>query len=110
MLPPSDWTKSQVDRLGDRLRKGDISETDLRQLNNYRRSFIEPYQAVVRKIQDELKLEPTGRTPKTPTSILDKLRREHVRLSQMQDIAGCRLIVQDLATQDEVVERLKGLF
>jgi putative GTP pyrophosphokinase len=28
----------------------------------------------------------------------------------MQDIAGCRLIVQDLATQDEVVERLKELF
>jgi putative GTP pyrophosphokinase len=27
----------------------------------------------------------------------------------MQDVAGCRLVVQDLAEQDDVVERLSGL-
>lgn len=110
MLPSNELTKSQTDRLGDRLRKGDITEADLRLLNTYRRSFVEPYNAVVREIQNKLKLEPTGRVPKTVSSILDKLRREHVRLSQMQDIAGCRLIVQDLANQDDLVERLKELF
>lgn len=110
MLPLNELTKSQTDRLGDRLRKGNISEADLRLLNTYRLSFVEPYKAVVREIQDILKQEPTGRVPKTPSSIVDKLRREHVRLSQMQDIAGCRIIVQDLSSQDDLVERLKDLF
>lgn len=31
-----------------------------------------------------------------------------MRLSQMQDIAGCRLVVQDIFAQDLVVEQLKG--
>jgi putative GTP pyrophosphokinase len=38
------------------------------------------------------------------------LRRESIRLTQIQDIAGCRLTVPDLATQDSVVESLKQLF
>ena len=71
-------SKTQIDRLGDRLRKGDVSEDDLRLLNDYRRSYIAPYEAVVKKIQDELKLAPTGRTPKTRTSILYKLRRQRL--------------------------------
>ncbi len=29
MLPPSNLSKNQIDRLGDRLRKGDINEDDL---------------------------------------------------------------------------------
>jgi ppGpp synthetase/RelA/SpoT-type nucleotidyltranferase len=102
-------SKSQIDRLGDRLRGGGSSD-DLHLLNNYRRSFIEPYNEVVKKIQNELKLEPTGRIPKTVTSILGKLRRQHVRLSQMQDIAGCRLVVQSLSRQELVVAQLKNLF
>src|SRR6267378_4026262 len=110
MLPSSEFTKNQIDRLGDRLRRGGISAADLRLLNNYKRSFTRSYETAVGKIQGELKLEPTGRFPKTTTSIIDKLQREHVRLSQMQDIAGCRLIVEDMASQDEVITRLKGLF
>jgi putative GTP pyrophosphokinase len=106
----NDLSKSQIDRLGHRLRKERPNETDLRLLNTYRRSFIDPYETVVGKIKDQLKLQPTGRTPKTATSILEKLRREHVRLSQMQDIAGCRIIVEDLTSQDQVVSQLRTLF
>ena len=110
MLPSSDLSKSQVDRLGDRLRKGDINEDDLRLLDSYRRSFTDAYEKVVGHIRDQLELEPTGRPAKSTTSIIDKLQRESIRLSQMQDIAGCRVIVPLLASQDEAVQRLKLLF
>jgi putative GTP pyrophosphokinase len=110
MLPPLDLSKSQVDLLGDRLRKGDISEDDLRLLDSYRLSFTDAYEDVVWQIVNDLGLEPTGRSGKSTTSIIDKLRRESIRLSQMQDIAGCRIIVDDIASQDKLTASLKALF
>jgi putative GTP pyrophosphokinase len=110
MLPSLEWTKNQVDRLGDRLRKGDISGDDLRLLDSYRRSFSDAYENVVGQIRDRLELEPTGRPAKSTTSIIDKLQRESVRLSQVQDIGGCRLTVADITTQDEVVAQIETLF
>ncbi len=110
MAPSPEWTKSQVDRLGDRLRKGDISEDDIRLLDDYRHSFTDAYEDVVWLIVHELKLEPTGRRAKTNASIIDKLRRESIRLSQMQDIAGCRIVVNDISAQDKVTARLTELF
>jgi ppGpp synthetase/RelA/SpoT-type nucleotidyltranferase len=109
-LDTLEFSKNQVDRLGDRLRRGDISENDLRLLDTYRRSFTQAYEDVVGRIASELGLEPTGRPAKSTTSIIDKLQRETVRLSQMQDIAGCRIVVPLLAAQDEVIHRLKILF
>jgi putative GTP pyrophosphokinase len=110
MPPRSELSKSQIDRLGNRLRKGDIGDLDLRLLDSYRRSFTEAYEAVVGQIRDQLGLEPTGRPAKSTTSISEKLRRESIRLSQIQDIAGCRLIVKDMAKQDEVTAQLSKLF
>jgi putative GTP pyrophosphokinase len=109
MPSPPELSKSQIDRLGDRLRKGNISQVDLRLLDRYRRSFTEAYEAIVGRIRHQLGLEPTGRPAKSTTSIIDKLRRESIRLSQIQDIAGCRLIVKGIAAQDDVVIRLRGL-
>jgi putative GTP pyrophosphokinase len=100
-------SKTQVDRLGDRLRKGKIEEGDFRRLDAYRRSFAEAYEEVVAAIRHATQLDPTGRPAKSTTSIVEKLRRETIRLSQMQDIAGCRLVVGDVLAQNQVVERLK---
>ncbi len=110
MVPALNPSKNQIDRLGDRLRKGSIYDDDLRLLDSYRRSFTEAYELVIGQIRNQLNLEPTGRPAKSTTSIIDKLQRESIRLSQMQDIAGCRIVVADLLTQDEVVERLTDLF
>jgi hypothetical protein len=41
------FSKTKVDQLGDRLRKGNITDDDLRLLDNYRRSFAGAYEAVV---------------------------------------------------------------
>jgi DNA-binding protein YbaB len=103
-------SKTQIDRLGERLKKGNISEADLRLLDLYRRSFSEAYEVVVENIRKKLALEPTGRPAKSTTSISDKLRRESIRLTQIQDIAGCRLIVADVTNQESVVQSLKSLF
>lgn len=110
MLPSHELTKTQIDRLGNRLRRGDPTQSDLRLLNDYRRSFSESYEDVASRIRDQLGLEPAGRPTKSTTSIVGKLRREKTRLSRMQDIAGCRLVVEDILTQDVVIENLKGLF
>jgi len=42
-------TKTQIDRLGNRLKKGTISEADLRFLDLYCRSFSGAYEIVVLK-------------------------------------------------------------
>lgn len=103
-------SKTQIDRLGNRLKSGIITEDDLRLLDQYRRSFANVYETVVGLIRDKLGLEPTGRPAKSTTSIADKLKRESIRLTQIQDIAGCRLIVADIAAQESVIQSLTGLF
>src|SRR5208337_3632038 len=102
-------SKTQIDQLGDRLRKGEVSDEHIGLLESYRFSFAEAYEEVVACIQNAAQLEPTGRRAKSTTSIIEKLRRETIRLSQMQDIAGCRIVVASLLVQNQVVERLKSV-
>ena len=103
-------SKSQVDQLGERIRKNGITEADLQLLDFYRRSFARAYDHVVTTIRNDLGFEPTGRPTKSTTSIADKLARESLRLSQMQDIAGCRIVVADIIEQDALVDRLTEVF
>jgi ppGpp synthetase/RelA/SpoT-type nucleotidyltranferase len=103
-------TRTQLDRLGNRIRNGNISDEDLRLLDEYRLSFADAYDSIIRAIREQLLLEPTGRPAKSTTSIADKLFRESIRLSQIQDIAGCRLVVSDISEQYSVVQSLQDLF
>lgn len=103
-------SKTQIDRLGNRIKKDPLTESDLRLLDDYRRSFGEAYEATVRIIREQLRLEPTGRPAKSTGAIIEKLRRESIRLSQIQDISGCRIIVIDIAEQERVVASLRTTF
>jgi putative GTP pyrophosphokinase len=103
-------SKTQIDRLGDRLRKGSPTEADLISLDEYRLSFESAYETVVVTIREKLHLEPTGRPAKSTSSLMDKLNRESIRLTQVQDIAGCRIVVNDILEQERVVNILRGLF
>lgn len=105
----TDLSKTQIDRLGDRLRKGIISEADLKMLDDYRKSFGVVYGEVIRTIED-FNLKQTGRPAKSTTSIVDKLNRESIRLSQIQDMAGCRIVVENIQTQNKVVDRMRDAF
>jgi hypothetical protein len=98
-------SRTQIDRLGERLKGGPHTESDLRLLDDYRRSFGDAYEAVVRTIRQRGEF-PTGRLAKSTVSIVEKLRRESIRLSQIQDIAGCRVIVGNVVDQEQFVASL----
>ncbi len=101
---------TQIDRLGDRLRKGDVSDDDLKLLEDYRGSFSEAFELIDGKIRRVLELDPTARPRKSTESIIYKLQRETIRLSQMQDIAGCRITAPEIYTQDAYVMAISNLF
>lgn len=103
-------SKTQIDRLGERLKKGGFDETDLQLLDEYRRSFTLAHEFVIKIIESQFALKVTGRPRKTTESIAQKLRRESIRLSQIQDIAGCRVQVTDLEEQNQIVEALQAAF
>jgi putative GTP pyrophosphokinase len=98
-------SRSEVDRLGNRLRSA-VTVEDLRLLDKYRRSFASEYEAVVSHLRNSLLLDVSGRPAKSTTAIVDKLKRESIRLSQMQDIAGCRIIVEHIKAQDELISAI----
>jgi putative GTP pyrophosphokinase len=103
------FSKTKIDRLGDRLRVGPATEGDLRLLDEYRRTFQNAYDTVVRRLRDRGEF-PTGRPAKSTISIIEKLRRESLRLSQMQDVAGCRVVVRNVLEQDNLVAELRDEF
>ncbi len=99
-------SKAQIDRLGERLRAQAFGEAELRLLDEYRRTFGSAYDRVVANVQRILGVPVSGRPAKSTSSIIEKLNRESIRLSQMQDIAGCRAIVADLPHQDLAVNAM----
>jgi ppGpp synthetase/RelA/SpoT-type nucleotidyltranferase len=96
-------SKTQIDRLGERLRVGAIDRDDVIMLASYRSQFRPAYEHCVATLHRELGLIPSGRPAKSTVALQNKLRRETVRLSQIQDIAGCRIVLSDGLVQDNVV-------
>ncbi len=103
-------SKSQIDRLGDRLRSGLATDDDVRLLDEYRRAFRLAYDLVRFRVKELTGLTPSGRPAKSSTAITEKLAREHARLSQIQDIAGCRIVVLNTVVQDRVTTDLRAAF
>lgn len=105
------FTKSQIDRLGNRLRRSERPAVgDLDALERLRIDYDPMLVEIVQRLRSELELAPTSRL-KTTGTILDKLKREQTRLSTMQDIAGARIVIPgDLTEQDRVVAAIGSLF
>ena len=78
-------------------------------LKNIAAHLLKAYEIVKETIRQKLGLTPTGRS-KTKQSITEKLRRQSTRLTRIQDIAGCRVVVYGIEHQDLIVNRLKELF
>ena len=102
-------SKTKIDQLGERLKQA-RSDEDIRLLDEYRFSFGEAYETVISRVRGIVPAPPSGRPVKTTDSIVDKLRRESIRLTQMQDIAGCRVVVEDIAEQNRSVAALIAAF
>jgi ppGpp synthetase/RelA/SpoT-type nucleotidyltranferase len=117
----TDWTRSAIDRLGDRLRNEDPLQINTLSLLQEYFATLEPFaDETFATIQHSVELIPgfdednppstTRRRLKTLTSIREKLRRQSTKLSQMQDIVGCRIVVASLETQNDVVRSLATQF
>lgn len=105
------FTKSQINKLGERLRKEELLTSEaLEQLQAFRALHDAPLAQAQRQIQEQLRIQAAPRL-KTVGTIIEKLRREKSRLSEMQDIAGLR-IVQSMSwnAQTSRVRKLEELF
>jgi len=92
-------SNSQIKKLGDRLRTGNISDNDLALLDAFRQTYSDvdkqAYQLIHGALASTTGWTITKRKRKTQQSIVDKLcRQPNLRLPQMQDIAGCRIVIQ----------------
>jgi len=109
-------SNSQITKLGDRLRNGDFSEADLTMLDAFRQTYSEldkqAYQLIQSALASITGWTSTQRKRKTQQSIVDKLRRQpRLRLPQMQDIAGCRIVIQGGSQMaDTIGSKLTGAF
>jgi putative GTP pyrophosphokinase len=65
---------------------------------------------VASRFRGESRLTLVGRCPKTVSSIVGKVRRERIRLSQIQDIAGLRTVVGGCDEQDRIVQKTEKCF
>jgi ppGpp synthetase/RelA/SpoT-type nucleotidyltranferase len=107
-MPP--LSRAQIDQLGRRLRDADPSLEDLRLLEQVRNLYQSPLAQVIQVLVD-LGLEP-GSRPKTTGTIVEKLRRlPSLRLSEMQDLVGARVVLEmTRGEQDALVERITARF
>jgi putative GTP pyrophosphokinase len=103
-------SKTKIDQLGERLKSTPITEADLRLLDEYRRQCEPAMTRVMQVLQEGFRLQPSARPAKSTIAIVEKLRRESIRLSQIQDIAGCRLVVRNIAEQRQLAEVLSVKF
>jgi ppGpp synthetase/RelA/SpoT-type nucleotidyltranferase len=104
-VEPGNYTKGELDRAGNRLREnqfGVSASDDLVMLENWRASHlyvINTFQAFLRSRRNNFQdgeITIAQRLKRRPT-IIDKLSREPgMSLSRMHDIAGCRLIFDEV--------------
>lgn len=116
-MPRDELSGAQLEKLGDRLRRGPLALDDLRQLRAFLKTlepFAEDIFAQVRDANADIanlrSARVVRRSSKTPRSILAKLRRQTTTLAQIQDLVGCRAVVPDIIDQDAWLTKLRSLF
>jgi ppGpp synthetase/RelA/SpoT-type nucleotidyltranferase len=108
-------SNTQIDALGERIRSSTLVAGD----ESLIESFFDSFEPFAREVIDAVRptvaasiksSEVTEREIKSLPSIRDKLNRQpSIRLRQMQDIVGCRILCTDLASQDICVGAIKHL-
>lgn len=95
------YSRNRVDQAGYRAATGEETEEDLQVIENWRASHAQLLNTFKQILYNRARKLPglvVQRLKRRPT-IIDKLSRDpnmSVRLSQMQDIAGCRIILDNL--------------
>ena len=104
------FTDDEIDALGERLR-GNITVAD----RTLYESFKGELDLLRHSLEDQLRrLAPgaviSSRTKRVETVAAKLRRRSDLRLSQVTDLAGCRIVVSGQANQRAVVERLLATY
>ncbi|WP_231752850.1 RelA/SpoT domain-containing protein [Burkholderia savannae] len=111
------YSKTKIDKAGQALAKGIArSEEELVDLesvfDNYRKAHLKPLTDLTLELQQWLteygKKYYIAQRLKRKPQIVRKLNRLHVRLSQLQDIGGCRIIVADNHDVDNILRFLRN--
>jgi putative GTP pyrophosphokinase len=104
-------SKSQLDKLGSRLRNSpEPNDDDLILLDRYRQRFVLINDIIVAKLRDLTDFAVESRHKSVPSIVAKLRRRQPARLSAIQDLAGARIIVPGLHAQDDFVQKLVGLY
>jgi len=96
-----EFSKNRVDQAGARAAQGQASDEDIQVIENWRAShaqLLNTFKQILYNRRRKVDADIVQRLKRRPT-IINKLGRNpamRVRLSQMQDIAGCRVIFQEL--------------
>lgn len=105
LLAAAGLRKADVDRLGEAMRREELTEERISAFRAYSDAFTPALSSVVTELQSA-GAPPIAERLKTLRSTVAKLRRGTARLSQVQDIVGCRFIVPTMREQDMFVARL----
>lgn len=111
----SNYTINQIKKAGKRLKENKNDIESLKILGNWRESHFYPMQYVGQKLQKiSMNIDSsaivTQRLKRAP-AIIEKLKRfPNMSLVNMQDIAGCRIIVKNIDHQYEIVNEIKNAF
>jgi hypothetical protein len=86
-------SRTQADALGKSLRHDDLTEALLARLSAYRDQVVNATAGAVEPLRMLTGYAVTPRDGKSTASIVGKLRRQTTSLSRMQDLVGCRIVV-----------------
>jgi Region found in RelA / SpoT proteins len=107
---PRSLSKTQINKLGDRLRLASSPTAEDRDALEQLRLEYDPSLAEAQQIVESLGETATSRL-KTVGTIIEKLRRDATRLSVMQDIAGLRIVKEmSLSEQTALANRIERAF
>lgn len=105
----TNMTNAEIDKLGSRLRAGSIDSAAIGDLAAFWASFDNTVTTVLGTL-DGLGMASSKRIGKSRLSITAKLLRSSMRLSQMQDIVGARIVVENLNEQETALGSIVSTF
>src|SRR5690606_34643245 len=101
------WSKTQIDNLGDRLRKAETPVPEDRDALQEVLALYDGTRLILENELSDLGFHPTSRLKSTET-IIEKMRRDKTALSRMQDIAGARVVLDGgTHNQDRAVSQIR---
>lgn len=104
-------SRTAIDGVGARLRNDPSNVVTLAELTLFREQVAASTKDAVEIVRAQTTGVVSARSGKSSQSIVEKLRRQKtLKLSQMQNIEGCRIVVDSITEQDALASRIHAVF